>query len=545
MELILKDILHFPSLKHAQLVVDEIETDGLKRPVTGAMVMEALDIKDWGFSGQILLTSYFAFKHSTLEEINTFFSQAQEIGITGFIFKTDRLVNKIPSVFISNCHKYNFPLIQIPNNIKYTKIIKEISEALSNQNILLLKSYYENHQKFIKLMMKQADLQQIINTLENLIQLPITLIEQIEKNSISTNKKYIKFKKIKELSPTKDINNSMHYKKIMTHYTDTNHSGIILSFSIPTLGYEDYELLIHEVDDSLSGMHLMAIENTVIALQTELVKRYALRQNSFSHLNEVTAKLISGYITDTAEIEDMIHHLKLSVSDNYRVIIFSLHNWENEDHSSVKNRFIDKLIYLVKDSFYDIAFVQQPQKIIFIVPLRNYNLTVVKDKLSYILNTLTNEAVINKNYTIQTTISNEVSIYNLAEGYKQAINTQLITDLWDNEDFVVAYEDIGIFQLFLETTNIESVEKFIPEEIWNLHFNNPELLETLYTFINVNQRYSEAAKNLFVHPKTVRYRVKQLKNQYNIAFEDSEKMLFYNIAIRIIKYLDHTDEKNS
>lgn len=539
MHVILEDILQFPSFEQAQLIVGK---NKLKEQITNAMVMEALDIKEWGLPGQILLTSYFAFKDSTPEETALFFSQAKEIGIAGFIFKTDRLVNEIPAPFISHCQKHNFPLIQIPGNISYHQIINDILGAISSKSLYLLKAYYENHQKFVQLMMKQADLLQILNTLENLIHLPVTLTETIGRKNISTNQKYENFKKRREYPPVKDTNSNISYKKITVNYANTDQLTTMLSVPIPTLGYENYELLIHEINDPLSDLQLMTIENTVVALQTELVKRYALRQNNLSHINEVTSKLISGHITDKEEIKETIHNLKLSTSENYRMIIFNFNYLDEKLAFSNWNRFIDKLIYLAKDNFRDLAFVQQSRKISFIIPVANFTLEMIKDKLSDVVSRLTNEAVY-KDIDIKITVSNEVSVFNLAEGYKQAVDTHLVIDLWENKDTIVAYEEIGIFQLFIETANIDSIEQFIPEEIWSLRSENSELLETLYTFINVNQRYSEAAKILYVHPKTVRYRVNQLEKQYNIDFKDPEKILFYNVAIRIIKYLEHNEDK--
>lgn len=135
------------------------------------------------------------------------------------------------------------------------------------------------------------------------------------------------------------------------------------------------------------------------------------------------------------------------------------------------------------------------------------------------------------------TISEEKSIYNLPNAYKQAMDMRPIIDFWQSESPIVAYEDLGISKLFIETENVEALKRFVPETIWTLQAKNPELLKTLYTFINANQNYSDTAKLLFVHPKTVRYRVNQLTEQYNIPFDQPDKILYYNIAIRITQFL--------
>src|SRR5690625_851990 len=102
---------------------------------------------------------------------------------------------------------------------------------------------------------------------------------------------------------------------------------------------------------------------------------------------------------------------------------------------------------------------------------------------------------------------------------------------------ILSYQDTGLYQLFLETNTLASLEHFIPVSVREMKENKPELLETLFTFINKNQNYSETAQSLFVHPKTVRYRINQLKEQYAIDFQNPEEMLRYSIAIRILKVL--------
>ena len=121
MHLKMKDILEFPSLKESQLLTG---SKNLQLPVTDAIVMEALDIEAWGQKGQLLLTSYYAFEHATSQEVQSFFEKAKALGIVGFIFKTDRLVQEIPEDFISQCKKHSFPLIQISKQVTYPEVIK-------------------------------------------------------------------------------------------------------------------------------------------------------------------------------------------------------------------------------------------------------------------------------------------------------------------------------------------------------------------------------------------------------------------------------------
>lgn len=321
------------------------------------------------------------------------------------------------------------------------------------------------------------------------------------------------------------------------NYEDSTKENIVLSFQVPNLGFEEYKLIIHNASNSISDLHFMAIENAVIALQTEFVQRYALRQNNHSRLNEMASELIFGHLNNKEDIEDTIYNLKLDLSSHYRIVIISFSKIIKEHNSSDVNRFSDKVANQSKVYFNDSIYVKQPRKIILIVPINQNDLKTIKSKLSNILSNVTNDCDY-KQMISNVTISEENSVFHLSKGYKQAMDIRPLGDLWQNGSSIVAYDEIGIFKLFIETESITSLKQFVPDKIWKLQNKNPELLRTLHTFINVNQNYSETAKILYVHPKTVRYRVDQLTEQYDIQFNNPDQILHYNIAIRIVKFIE-------
>ncbi|MGO1453304.1 MAG: helix-turn-helix domain-containing protein, partial [Alkalibacterium gilvum] len=141
-------------------------------------------------------------------------------------------------------------------------------------------------------------------------------------------------------------------------------------------------------------------------------------------------------------------------------------------------------------------------------------------------------------------ISNEVSLYKLSEGHRQAMDSQKILRMGNEESAIVSYENLGLYRLFLETDNLNSLDRFVPENLKALQKDNPDLLNTLYVFINVNQNYSEASEILFIHPKTVRYRINRLKERYDIDLKNPEEILQYSIALRILKFIPLENQNN-
>jgi purine catabolism regulator len=96
---------------------------------------------------------------------------------------------------------------------------------------------------------------------------------------------------------------------------------------------------------------------------------------------------------------------------------------------------------------------------------------------------------------------------------------------------------LGVFKYFLESDSLADLEKFIPRDFAQLRIESPDLFKTLSVFLVENQNYVTTAAKLFIHPKTVRYRIDKIRNRLDINFNDSEQILLYQIAIRLYELI--------
>ncbi|MGO1588735.1 MAG: PucR family transcriptional regulator, partial [Alkalibacterium gilvum] len=303
------------------------------------------------------------------------------------------------------------------------------------------------------------------------------------------------------------------------------------------------QLIIHGADYRFSDMDFMAITNTIIAIQTELVKKYALRQNKKARMNEMVSDLVHGRLTNQEDINETINNLELNPDKKYRVIVFNFSSKKRELSDALVNRLTDTLTNLFRNKFNNLLYIGRKDQVSLITSTENMTINNVKKKIETILKKISE----NKSYKDiyhYISISNEVSLYKLSEGHRQAMDSQKILRMGNEESAIVSYENLGLYRLFLETDNLNSLDRFVPENLKALQKDNPDLLNTLYVFINVNQNYSEASEILFIHPKTVRYRINRLKERYDIDLKNPEEILQYSIALRILKFIPLENQNN-
>jgi len=108
----------------------------------------------------------------------------------------------------------------------------------------------------------------------------------------------------------------------------------------------------------------------------------------------------------------------------------------------------------------------------------------------------------------------------------------------EKESFVACYADNSLLKLFTRLNEIGGLEEMIPsnlQELWNYdQKNHTQFYETLKVYLNCNCNAKRAAEQLFVHYKTMLYRIEKLRNTFHIDLEDANSRLFLELGIQLL-----------
>jgi len=93
--------------------------------------------------------------------------------------------------------------------------------------------------------------------------------------------------------------------------------------------------------------------------------------------------------------------------------------------------------------------------------------------------------------------------------------------------------------------NKEELKEFTTEYLTKLikydKGNSTEWLDTLGVYLEEGGSIQQAAKRLFIHPNTMSYRVKRIKEILGIDLQDQEVQLNLLAAYKICKYILEDD----
>lgn len=537
----IKDILKKSSMKNAALIAGN---GGENTEVTSINILEAADIEKWGKKGMIILSSYYALQHLNDEELDNFFHKLSSIGISGLIVKTGRLLNEIPQSFIELCNKYKIPLIEVNALAKYEDIFLDVLEPILNEREHLLSIYYKVNKISSDLSLEMLDSKDILIQFREYLELDLTIYEKISQTYISTNPDLEKFTILNEMPMKQSDYMNYNYKRYLCRY---RMNGIVdlqettlLVVDISCIREQQHLLIIHEgKDKKVTEEGIIVIENLIRCLQLNLQRIHSMKQYLFLNKNTLINDLLTGLIKDGQELISALYSFNIDVNEHCKIFMIQYLNTKNDSSFSfysIKNKIRNKITKINKHIIYYTA--QNYDEFILHTKDNDFSSFSKKVLLDIIQSPLLNETIKSK-IGFLGSISENFEIKSISKAHTQTI--KIIDLLQQNhyQNVIEEYSDLGIFKLFLETDSLNLVN-FVPEKLLKLYKEDYELFRTLYIYIKNNKSYTLTAKEIYLHPKTVKYRINQISKKIDFDLDNFHDLTILSVSIEVLQHQQTT-----
>lgn len=535
----LKKLLSQPPFEEAKIIVGH---ELLERNITSAMVLEAVDIENWGEPNQMILTSYFALKALSNDELDYFFSKMCTIGIGVLVLKLERLLYDVPEILITLSEKYKLPLLTIPKSIRYETILFAVLRPVINHNANLLDTYYQTRQALNKMAQKIPTIEEMLTNFKYLLKLDFQFTMPLKQQTIATNPGLMPYKILHSTPILTENFMTFKYVRYQLSYADENKDTpkTAICVDVPNLENQKYLLVVFEQRGFLGELDYMVLENAVEFLQAELLKNYTIRHSQFLKKNDLMVDLLNNRYYSTIEQDEILSLVGLNMFEYYQGAMFSLYESLAIDDSGF-TPLLQSIIETVRETYAPIAYYTKSNRVIFIRNFKDPESGFGKIELQAIvercLNSYTQALPGRDQMFAHIAISNSHNKHSLKDINKECLDTTKMMHHFYHGTHSMYYDNLGVFKYFLETDSLGQLEKFIPNNLARLKEEAPELFKTLKVFLMENQNYVSTANRLFIHHKTVRYRIDKVKTFLDIDFTDSEQILLYQIAIRLYELM--------
>ncbi len=158
-----------------------------------------------------------------------------------------------------------------------------------------------------------------------------------------------------------------------------------------------------------------------------------------------------------------------------------------------------------------------------------------------ISDTLSGEHYIKAVVGIGTPIAN---VKDLATSFKEAQIAMEVGKVFDTEQRIVSYENLGIARLIyqLPTTLCEMFIKEVFKQ-GSIDSLDQETLFTIQRFFENNLNVSETSRGLFVHRNTLVYRLEKIKKLTGLDLREFDDAIVFKVALMVKKYLSNNPAK--
>ena len=293
----------------------------------------------------------------------------------------------------------------------------------------------------------------------------------------------------------------------------------------------------------------MELENATINLQDGFLSGFAQDEEKKTYQRDIIHNILNGLLS-SKEMTEAAAQLGMKESDTYRVVDFHTIK-KNVQRKYTKEQLqevgviVGELMYLLPD-----ALIYRNMDQIVMIQQVDSNQTELEyqKEMEEVEDVIQRSILYRKKDTdFQIGIGKSVEGYQrLKESYHEASQAikyiEIIRQVTgDKNKSVVHYSNLGFFQIFGKVDDMTELERCIPETLKKLYLyddeHKGELITTLQMYLRNNQSIKKTAGAMFVHYRTISYRLEKIKQISGINFDNANEVLAVSNGLIIYKML--------
>ena len=524
---------------------------GLDLEVKGIRIIEIEDMERYLTGGEILITSFQVYLSCNDREVEQHFEDLVKSDISGFIVKKRKEYDPTGrrlSLLEKHCKKYEIPLVEIPEDLYYWGIIRYVIMQVFDKATARLKYFKITHDNFNTFILNNNGscntASDIIKFLSVMIENPVVLYYGNLNCMVSTNSDNSQLILSDKIQPYKpNIITKFPYMKQMKGSC----VQYVVKFTI--LSEVEIYITITEENRELTELDYMAIENAIINLQYGFLSEFAQDEVKKKYQRDIIHNILNGLLS-SKEMTEAAAQLGMKESDTYRVVDFHTIT-KNVQRKYTKEQLHEvgviegELMHLLPDAL----IYRNMDQIVMIQQVDSNQTEMEYQKAMEEVKDVIQRSILyrKKDTDFQIGIGKSVEGYQrLKESYHEASRAIKYIDIirlvtGDKNKSVVHYSNLGFFQIFGEIDDVTELERYIPGTLKKLYLyddeHKGELITTLQMYLRNNQSIKKTAGAMFVHYRTISYRLEKIKQISGINFDNANEVLAVSNGLIIYKML--------
>ena len=543
-----KDLLE--SSKNLQIrLIGKNLGGGVDREIKGIRIIEELDIKKYMVGGELLLTSLKVFEKMNEEMFLFHLEELNKKKISGFIIKRNE---SIPSYLLDTlfkfCEEKHIPVLEISQNQNYFGIIKYILRQIYNKEAANRLYFVLMHDIFSGILLNESNLNVVIEKV-------LILLNKMLDNPVAIySSNYDCYASSEEEPVSFNIENGLkrYIPEVLTKHQYFIQKREYVEYINKIQLFDDryFYLVITEKNNQLNDIDFAGMEDAILTLQFVLMRLSAEKELDKKYHKDLEYRLLVGTLSSEEE-DEVANILELNDTDDLCVVTFRLlpknKNGRFTSEQLRQTEIIEKellrdlpkkyttsntnqIIYIYKKD-------EQISNLQFRLQLEEFQKSVQSnlDKQNANAEFVVGIGKIVKGYHA---LKESFSDSKIALDYIRVIRKVI----GDENRFVVDCSKLGFFRVFADIKDKDKLLSYVPESLQKLYEfdkqKNGELVDTLECFLNNKQSLKQTSNKLFVHYRTVSYRLEKIKEISNMDFDNPAEILAVRNGLIIYRLIE-------
>lgn len=553
MSLTIEKVLRIsPMRNHARLVAGK---EKISNQVTGVTIIESPDIVNWLRGGELLFTSLYPFQEDLAAE-QELIVKLVEKEASGLIVKVHRFVDEVPREIIETANTFQLPVIALEGDIRYVDAIHPIMAELFNKQVRILNYYKEVHDRFTSLALAGEGPSEVIASLEELIDNPVAVYDKNYNCLAATQEGLCNFEETGEdnclYSPI-NMNKQLYFYRRTVLYPQLGKKPVRqVVVPIKYLNQLHAYLVVVELNRSLEKLDMISLEHAATVICLEMVKRMAVAEVERRFKNDLIHDIIYARFSMPEIIYERADMIGWDLRKPFRVVIFEIENLNNyildsgDKEGIIAQKLKGEISSLITNALFGLLngnyiIGNHSESFIVFYPVEDGHsdaddlLTIKKIGQQVKVKLEKQYPRLNLSVGMGSTAS---YLEELPRSYQEAKDAIAFGRLIHGGEVVVGFQELGVYRILCQLVEKGwKPEEFVPQALHALiaydEQYNSNLLQTLEVLLECNGNASKAAKKLYIHYKTMLYRIERIKAVTGLDLDNRENRLELEMGLKI------------
>ncbi len=541
MSLTVGQAIKFGGLAQGRLLSGEAHLDNVIERVS---ILEAPCNPEWDYRNCLFITAFYAHKGNLAGQLETIEMLARH-GCAVLVFQLG-VLDHLPDEVIHCAEELSLPVVEIPEVVTYPEVITPLVGAILEEKTYLLQRSEEIHRRLTDLSLSGGGLAAIAVELNDLLGLPVAITDA--------------WGSLVAASPEHEAGNpllSTLNKSVMRSDQGDGQPVFHPETGAWTMGFfsgqqhpSDGMILVRDTERKIDPLGLLAIEQASIIAALEMVKQRAVLETEQRLQRDFFKNLLGGQFLSPEDILSRARTLGWDLADKRVVALVSIGEVLKSPSQRARSqapggkitaeRVAACLSATVKETSPQAILVEQSDHLIFLFPCeKDQPVSQVRHAMQVSAETILARMKVQGFIATISFGGFYTNVSDLKNSYSEAQMAQRISKSLAQQGSITWFDDVALYVLLERIAHQPETERWFESTLGKLaeydRINHTDLVYTLEAYFDANQTLQQAAFNLFVHPKTLRYRLHRIEEILGTNPFSKDQQLNYYLATKLAR----------